>query len=264
MPALVVTRPQPDAALWVQQLHTQGIEAHALPMMAIGPCRSPASLALVHAALEQLDRYHALMFVSANAVRYFFAQWRQRAHALPAHLAFWSPGPGTTKALLGEGIAPQSVIQPSPDAPQFDSEALWEQAQHRIRTGQRVLIVRGGDGHSAPGQGRQWLTDQLQQRGVQVDFAPVYERQAPACTPALLQAIDALRAQQAVWLFSSSECVQHLLACAPARSWQGHTALTTHPRIAEQARQSGFGRTIETLPTLQSITASIKSLHDHP
>lgn len=264
MPALVVTRPQPDAALWVQQLRDQGIEAHALPMMAIGPSRSPASQALVQTALQQLDRYHALMFVSANAVRYFFAQWHQGARALPTHLAFWSPGPGTTKALLNEGIAPQSVIQPTPSAPQFDSETLWAQAQHHVSSGHRVLIVRGGDGRSAFGQGRQWLTDQLQQRGVQVDFAPVYERQAPPSTPAMLQTIDDLRAQQAVWLFSSSECVQHLLACAPARSWQSHTALTTHPRIAEQARQSGFGRTIETLPTLQSITASIKSLHDHP
>lgn len=263
MVQLVVTRPQPDAALWVQQLQSAGINACALPMMAIGPSRSPAAVAAVRTALQQLQSYQALMFVSGNAVRHFFVQLRQTAALLAASVQYWSPGPGTTKALALEEISPQSVIEPAPDAPQFDSESLWEQAQHHIHAGDRILIVRGGDGANATGQGRQWLTAQLQQRGVHVDFAPVYERQAPEATPDLLQRISELRGQQAVWLFSSSECVQHLVRCNTTWSWQAHTALATHPRIAQQVRQAGFGNVIETLPTVQGITASIKSLHDH-
>lgn len=264
MPVLVVTRPQPDAALWVQQLQTQGIAATALPMMAIGPSCSPAAVAAVQAALQHLDRYQAIMFVSGNAVRYFFAQLRAHGLLLPPDIQYWSPGPGTSQALLCEGISPLALIQPAQDAPQFDSESLWTQAQQHIAHGHKVLIVRGGDGQQAHGHGRQWLTDQLQQRGVAVDFAPVYERQAPAITPSLLQTIESLRAQQALWLFSSSECVQHLVLCNPAWPWHTHTALATHPRIAQQAQQAGFGRVIETTPTLLSITASIKSLHDLP
>lgn len=264
MTALVVTRPQPDAALWVQQLQTQGITATALPMMVIGPSRSPAAVMAVRTALQRLDCYQALMFVSGNAVRYFFAQLHALALPYPAHAQYWSPGPGTSKALLDEGILPSTLIQPAQDAPQFDSESLWQQAQHHISTGNKVLIVRGGDGQQASGHGRQWLTDQLHLRGAQVDFAPVYERQAPATTPELLQTIEALRTQQAAWLFSSSECVQHLVQCNPAWSWHTHTALATHPRIAQQAQQAGFGNVIETMPTLPSITASIKSLHDIP
>lgn len=264
MTALVVTRPQPDAAQWVQQLQAAGVAASALPLMNIGPSRSAAAVATVQAALQQLHSYHAIMFVSGNAVRYFFAQLRAHGLPWPAMAQYWSPGPGTSKALLSEGIPPSALIQPALDAPQFDSESLWEQAQHHIGPGHKLLIVRGGDGQQAQGHGRQWLTEQLQQRGVQVAFAPVYERLAPLCTPALLHTMEGLRAQQAVWLFSSSECVQHLVLCNPAWSWQTHTALVTHPRIAQQARQAGYGRVIETLPTLPSITASIKSLHDHP
>lgn len=263
MTALVVTRPQPDAAQWVQQLQAAGIAASALPLMDIGPSRSTAAVAAVHAALQQLHRYHAIMFVSGNAVRYFFAQLRAHDIPWPARAQCWSPGPGTSTALILEGISPSALIQPALDAPQFDSESLWQQAQHHIGPGHQLLIVRGGDGQQAHGHGRQWLTQQLQQRGVQVDFAPVYERQPPATTPALLHTIERLRTQQAAWLFSSSECVQHLVLCNPAWSWQPHTALATHPRIAQQARQAGYGHVIETLPTLQSITASIKSLHDH-
>ena len=264
MPPLVVTRPQPDAALWVQQLQHAGIAATALPLLTIGPSRSPANVALVQTACQQLHRYHALMFVSGNAVRHFFAAYRTHAVSMAENTVFWSPGPGTTNALLAEGIQPISVIQPALNAPQFDSESLWQQAQQHISAGHRVLIVRGGDGQQATGHGRPWLTAQLQAHGVAVDFAPVYERHPPAITPCLLQTIATLRTQQAQWLFSSSECVQNLRLCNPTWSWHTHTALATHPRIAQQAQQAGFGSVLETLPTLQAITASIKSLHDHP
>lgn len=264
MPHLVVTRPEPDTGLWVQQLQAHGVDASALPLMEIAPSCSPLALASLHAALQQLPSYSAIMFVSGNAVRYFFAQLRAQALTLPTHTQLWTPGPGTTKALLAESISPQCLIQPSPNAPQFDSESLWEQAQHHVCAGQRVLIVRGGDGQDASGQGRPWLTQQLQQCGVQVDFASVYERRAPEATTERLQAIQTLRDKQAAWLFSSSECVQHLVLCNTAWSWQAHTALATHPRIAQQARLAGFGRVIETMPAVQSIAASIKSLHDLP
>ena len=264
MALLVVTRPQPDAAQWVQQLQSEGLNACALPMMTIGPSHSTAAMQSVQAALQQLPAYRVLMFVSGNAVRHFFALLRQQQLTAPAHAQYWSPGPGTSKALLSEGISPLSLIQPSPDAPQFDSESLWEQAQHHVHPGDKVLIVRGGDGHQALGHGRQWLTEQLQQLGVQVDFAPVYERQAPIPTPDFLQRIEDLRQQQALWLLSSTECMQHLVQSNKAWSWQSHTALATHPRIAQQARLAGFGHVIETLPTTQGIAASIKSLHDHP
>ena len=262
VPALVVTRPQPDAALWVQQLEASGVQAIALPMMEIGPSQSPAATAAVHQAFAQLGCYRALMFVSGNAVRHFFTQLRQHKLAIGNMQQCWSPGPGTSNALISEGIKASALIQPTLNAPQFDSESLWEQAQHHIQAGDKILIVRGGDGTEASGQGRQWLTEQLKQNSVQVDFAPIYERHAPVNSPQLQQNIESLRLQQAVWLFSSSECIQNLLRCTPALSWQAHTALVTHPRIAQQAHHAGFGRIVETLPTVQAIASSIKSLHD--
>ena len=261
MATLVVTRPQPDAALWVQQLHEQGIQAQALPMLVIGPSRSPMAVAAVQAALQHIHAYQAVMFVSSNAVRYFFEHMHNRSVSLPTSLRFWSPGPGTSRALISEGISPLSIVQPASDAPQFDSESLWKQAQQHTHPGYKVLIVRGGDG--SQGQGRQWLTEQLQQCGVDVDFAPVYERHPPESTPELLAQIATLRNQDTTWLFSSSECLHHLLRCQPAWSWSAHTALTTHPRIAQQALQAGFGQVVQTQPTVHGIAASIKSLHDH-
>ncbi|WP_455555182.1 uroporphyrinogen-III synthase [Comamonas sp.] len=262
MRTVVVTRPQPDAGLWVQHLQGAGLHAQALPMIVIGASRNPAAVQAVQEALAQLPTFEACMFVSGNAVRHFFAALQGQDIHLPPGLRFWAPGPGTAQALLTQGIAPHRIDQPAANAAQFDSEALWSQVEVQVHASSKVLIVRGGDGQQTQGNGRQWLTQQLQQRGAQVTFAPVYERLAPSPTRPLLDEIAALRGQQAIWLFSSSECVQHLVLCNPAHEWQSHTALATHPRIAQQARHAGFGQVIETLPTLQSITASIKSLHD--
>lgn len=179
LPLLVVTRPQPDATLWAQQLQAAGVPSHCLPLMEIGPSRSPAAQAALACALQQLDTYSALMFVSGNAVRYFADQLQTTHRVWPAQARIWTPGPGTTKALLAAGVPLAQIDQPAADAAQFDSESLWAQIQTQVRTGQRVLIVRGGDGQDAAGRGRVWLTEQLQRQGVQVDFAPVYERHPP-------------------------------------------------------------------------------------
>ena len=40
---ILVTRPQHDAQPWVSALQSRGWEAHALPLMGIGPCSGEAA-----------------------------------------------------------------------------------------------------------------------------------------------------------------------------------------------------------------------------
>ncbi|MBQ0131132.1 MAG: uroporphyrinogen-III synthase [Comamonas sp.] len=266
MRPLVVTRPQPEAALWVQQLQAAGQAAVAcIPMLEIGPSQNLLAQAAVRAALAQLHTYNALMFVSGNAVRYMVRNFQSQGVCPQPTTRLWAPGPGTAQALRDHGFAAQHIDQPSSDAAQFDSEALWAQVALQVQPGWRILLVRGSTPEAdspATGHGRQWLTEQLLQRGAQVDFAPVYERSAPVLTPAMQTSIAQLRAQSAIWLFSSSECLQNLVSCVSNTSWQDQTALVTHPKIAQQARQLGFGRVIHTQPTVHAVAGSIKSLHD--
>lgn len=234
--------------------------------MEIGPSTHGDALQATQHALAQLSNYRALMFVSANAVRHFFAHSAWQAHpAMALHQLprCWSPGPGTSHALRQIGIPLERIDAPAADAAQFDSESLWAQVQHQPQPGECILIVRGDAGEQAPsaqGRGRAWLTEQLQARGVQVDFAPVYTRHPPAATPVLLSRITALHAQHSMWLFSSSDCIHHLQALAPSLDWAQHTAIATHPRIAQQAQRAGFGCILHSHPTLSAIIASIKSL----
>ncbi|MGN1055477.1 MAG: uroporphyrinogen-III synthase, partial [Comamonas sp.] len=97
---VVVTRPQPEAQQWVQRLTAQGCGACAVPLMEIGPCTHPAAQAAVQQALAQLASFQAVMFVSGNAVRYFFDRLHDQGLHLPATTRLWAPGPGTAQALL--------------------------------------------------------------------------------------------------------------------------------------------------------------------
>ncbi|HZN47187.1 MAG TPA: uroporphyrinogen-III synthase, partial [Ramlibacter sp.] len=168
--AVVLTRPAPEAQRWAERLHERGIAALVLPLLAIGPPADPSEL---QRAASEADRYGAVMFVSANAVQGFFAcapVFRQ-ARA-------WAPGPATRDALRTVGVPDARIDSPADDAGQFDSESLWQQVGGQLGAGDRLLLVRGGDGEGRS-QGRDWLAQQLASRAVQVDTVVAYTRQAP-------------------------------------------------------------------------------------
>ncbi len=261
-PRVIVTRPEREAAQWVEQLLARGLPATALPLIAIGPCTDPQAvqaLAEARARLAQAPGYRALMFVSSNAVLYFL---HGGALPLPAGTRAWAPGPGTARALEQLGVPPAAIDGPAADAAQFDSESLWQQVAPQIRAGGRVLIVRGrsaGVHESSEGSGRDWLARQVQAAGGQVDWAVAYERGAPSFTPEQTALAEAATQDGSLWLLSSSEAVANLAEALPGRSWTAAKALATHPRIAQTARAMGFGHVRECRPALEDVVASIES-----
>ncbi|WP_028603026.1 uroporphyrinogen-III synthase [Ottowia thiooxydans] len=259
MPRVIVTRPAKEAERWVFELAARGLEAHALALIGIEP---PLETAPLHQARSKLDSYAAVMFVSVNAVSGFMQASGQGGALEMESLAMgpraWSPGPGTTRALLESGWPASAIDAPSPDAPQFDSESLWDEVQAQASAGKRVLIVRGAD---AQGQvaGRAWLATQLRAAGVTVEEVAAYRRALPVLGAAQRTLAEAAAADGSVWLFSSSEAIANLCALLPAQDWSHARALATHERIAQTARQAGFGRVTQTRPTLDAVAASIES-----
>jgi hypothetical protein len=51
---------------------------------------------------------------------------------------------------LLELVELRQIDGPSPDAAQFESEALWQNVHGQVRAGDRVLIVRGTSPATAP------------------------------------------------------------------------------------------------------------------
>ena len=286
MARILVTRPQHDAQPWVDALRARGLDAAALPLMAIGPCTDPASqqaLIAARQAARTSGHYRAVMFVSGNAVQYFFERNQPDAHTQQAQIASntraWTPGPGTARALLELGIPQTQIDGPTPDAAQFESETLWQQVHGQIQPGDRVLIVRGDSGNSGAniqpispaasteqptasiaGAGRDWLAAQLRKAGAQVEFLAVYQRQRPQWTELQTQQARQAASDGSLWLFSSSEAVANLQQLLPHQSWHQGRALATHDRIASKAREAGFGVVVQSRPALQDVLASIESM----
>lgn len=245
---VLVTRPESEARHWVEALRQKGLDAHALPLIEIAPAGDPAP---VIAAWQELGRYRAVMFVSGNAVRHFFARQPEGA-PWPAHTRAWAPGRGTREALLGAGVEARQVDAPPPQSAQFDSETLWQQVAPQVGAGDRVLIVRG-EGADGESRGRDWLADQLAAAGAQVQVIAAYRRQPPRLAPTEL----ALARERAVWLFSSSQAIAHLQALMPGEDWSHSSAVATHPRIAQAARAAGFGDVHEARPALDAVAAAL-------
>lgn len=279
MRRVLVTRPLHDAKPWVDAFRARGLLAEALPLIGIGPCTDPAAhQALLRARQLALKpgHYRAVMFVSGNAVQYFFAQDQTPAFDAEALLApdtrAWTPGPGTERALLEAGLASLQIDGPSPDAAQFESEALWQNVHGQVRPGDRVLIVRGTSPATAPvvgnagmpipstqGAGRDWLAARLREAGAEVELLAVYERQLPPWTAQQLDLARQAASDGSLWLFSSSEAVANLQQLLPQQQWHSGLALTTHERIASKALSAGFGRVLHSRPSLDDVVASIES-----
>lgn len=257
---VIVTRPAQDAQRWVHELSAQGLQAIALPLIAIA---SAANALPVRQAWQSWTCYQAAMFVSGNAVHHFYALNQPLEHYLPAQAAIntraWATGPGTVAALHQAGVPATHIDAPDATAGQFDSEALWHIVAPQVQPGSRILIVRGSD-HTGESAGRSWLAEQLVSAGAQLDTVVAYERRMPVFTPAQLHQAQQACADGSVWLFSSSEAIQHLQTLLPGQDFRTARAMATHARIAQAARNAGFGVVCESRPLLADIVASIESM----
>jgi uroporphyrinogen-III synthase len=241
---VLVTRPQPQADAWVQMLQAAGVDARALPLLAIEPLPAPA----LADAWQALHAQSLVVFVSPNAVSRFFAA-RPAGVPWPPGLPAASPGPGSDAALAACGV--NERIAPDSDAPQFDSEALWDRLNPRAWP--RVLVVRG-DG------GRELLADRLRAAGSQVTAVQAYRRVAPrwsAEQQALYTRAAAAPAEH-VWLLSSTQALTHLPPEPAGRTaWQ---AFASHPRIADAARAQGWGRVTVLRPGLTALQEALNRI----
>ena len=121
--------------------------------------------------------------------------------------------------------------------------ALATPARSRLDREPSVLVVRGGGG-------RDWLADRLADAGA--DRRPRRRATRDRCplldAPARERLDDLAGRDGVVWLFSSSLAIAHLEQLAGSGRWSTTAALATHPRIADRARQAGFGRVVEAGP----------------
>jgi uroporphyrinogen-III synthase len=249
---VIVTRPAAEAAEWVEVLQGHGFDAVSLPLIEVRAVNDAASL---RSAWQRIGEYRAVMFVSANAVRAFFAA---RPEGAQADIRAWATGAGTRAALAAAGV--RGIDSPPDESAQFDSEALWQVVGTQCANGDRVLIVRGTEAGSQTATGRDWLAQRLAACGAHVDQLAAYVRACPAFAPHELALASTAANDGSVWLFSSSQAIVNLRARLPGTDWSKTRAVATHPRIARAARDAGFGVVCVSRPPMAEVIAALESL----
>jgi uroporphyrinogen-III synthase len=201
--------------------------------------------------------YDAFVFVSRSAVDGFFKVAPKEA--LQAKRCLVS-GPATAAALIQCGLQDGLIDAPDSHSNQFDSEALWVVAGKRDWRDKRVLIVRGAN-NLGEQEGRPWLADQLTNAGAMVDFVATYERRLPVLSDASREILQNPQVGD-VWLFSSSQSIEHLKLLMPSCDWKTSRAIATHDRIFMAALGSGFGAANVQIvrPVLGEVIAVFKAM----
>lgn len=247
---LVLTRPRPQCADWLSRLAAEGIDAVALPLIAIEAGSDPQAAQL---AWQRLPGARLAMFVSPNAVEHFFAA-RPPGQAWPADTLAATVGPGSAQALLAHGVPAELLRQPPADAASFDSEHLWPLLSSLAWRGRRALMLRGEGG-------RDWLAERLREHGAEVEAFHIYRRRCPQLNEAEQGLLNEVQAAQDrhVWLFSSSEAIQNLvsLGFSPAPA---SLAIATHARIAEAACALGWRHVVLARPDASAVAAAFRGL----
>ncbi len=242
---LILTRPQAQAADWLQRLRALGIEAQSLPLIAI----EPGDGAQARAAWAALPAAALALFVSPNAVANFFAHASASA-AWPAQTLAACVGPGSARALADAGVPLALIVQPSPDSESLDSEHLWPLLAHRDWQGRLALMLRGEGG-------RDWLAQRLRECGARTQDFHLYRRVCPQLEPAQQALLAEALRERHVWLLSSAESLVHLRTLAPAGfDFSGQRAIATHERIAAAARNLGFGQVVLARPDAGAVSAA--------
>ncbi|MGN6316782.1 fused uroporphyrinogen-III synthase HemD/membrane protein HemX [Trinickia sp.] len=286
----VLTRPAGQSFALAAALEREGIDVFDFPLIDIVAAEDDAPL---RAALDALERFALVIFVSPNAIERAFDA--VPGLVWPAAVPIGVVGPGSVAALAARAIAPPTHLVVAPagadslaGAPnggddaggepgvRFDSEALLSAISERLGlaslNGRPVLIVRG-DG------GREWLADRLREAGARVEAVCAYRRVLPAPAAQAWARVRALlQGAPHAWLLTSSEGVRNLDALARAELTDAERAalrraplVAPHPRIAETARALGFD-TITTsgpgdariLGALRALSESSRAFLDQP
>ena len=255
---VLVVRPRAQARAWVDELTALGVAARSLPLIEIRPAPEPARVDAVFAEVEASTAQPVLFFVSPNAVLGFFAavlSMRGANPGWPAHAWAAATGPGTVAALRECGVPPECIVAPPDDAAQFDSEALWSMIGDWPWTARPAWLVRGNGG-------RDWLGQQLRDAGADVRIVQSYIRLAPTLTMDQRTLLAQALAEPVrwIWMFSSSEAIDHLQALAPGARWDAGRALASHPRTAERAKALGFGVVTIVSPSPGAVAAAVSEI----
>ena len=230
--SVVVTRPVAQAASLIRRLELSGAKVIFFPGVTILPAED---LPRQERIIQDLDRYHHLIFTSVNAARFgmdlvdrYWPQW-------PVGLNWYAIGAATAQVLKSHDIIAQ--------VPKISSsEGLLAMAGLQEMFEQKVLIFKGVGG-------RTLLQETFIQRKAEVVCVEVYQRECPEVPVSALNEIDATLTQasvQLVMVVTSVDILKNMetLLGILWGEFKHRLLVVISERIAVYAREKGFSRVV--------------------
>lgn len=160
---ILITRPEKQANDLCELIEISGGVAVRFPTLEIVPLDINP---VVVDTFMVLDRFHWVIFISANAVK-FAQKVYNIGSKISSHTQVATIGKATAKASVETGIRVDLI----PAAP-FNTESLLKASAMQNVKGLKCLVVRGKGG-------REVLGDCLRERGAKVNYVEVYQRLQP-------------------------------------------------------------------------------------
>ena len=228
---VILMRPGAANVRLAQRLDREGISSWQWPAFRITlpEYQEPVSYRLSH--LDGFDMVVLASPAAVAAVAHWIRQW-------PPHITLATVGEGTARVIKAAWGGDTPVLYPEGEAEHSGSEALFA-LMKKGKIPSRVLIARGQTG-------REWLSEQLNALGADVEKLAAYVRVPLELSPEQTGQLQrAVRGPSPIVYITSTDSVAtllHAIRVVPAaRDWLVRgVAVTIHPRCAERLREAGF------------------------
>lgn len=220
---VLVTRPQQQADSLCTALEGLGCQPVRLPMLEIVAVVETPQL---KKCFLDIDLFQAVIAISRNAaeagLEYLDQYWPQ----FPVGIDWVAVGPVTAKVMQMAGMEVKMPAQ------RFDSEGALELAclQADNIAGKKILIWRGVGG-------RETLASVLKERGAQVEYAELYERNVPQHSAGQWQQV---LNDSPLLVVSSGQGLEAVAAQQPRIAEQVRGIIAPSARVADIAQSLGF------------------------
>lgn len=238
---VLVTRPIDQAASLAIPLQDLGANVIIQPMIKIS---EPRDWSEVDQAIDNIERWDAIVFCSQNGVKHFSARLHEKnldCRSL-AGRKIAAVGSKTKEALLNQGIVADFVPE------KFNSECLGESLS-RFAINAQILIVRASRGNNR-------IAELLEHAGAAVTQVTAYEHQD--VRPNSDELTNKMLRGEIDWVTAmSSETVRNLIRCF-GKSLEKTRLATISPTTSSVARTAGLNVHAEANPyTSQALVQAI-------
>lgn len=225
---ILVTRPAHQSENMCRLIEQQGWQAIRFPVLEI---QARVLSAEDRQRIQEIEQYQQVIFVSVNAINFALPLISGKMESLQKTSCI-AVGKASYQALQAQGI--QHVLVPQQG---FNSEAILAMPEMQDMQGQSCLIVRGVGG-------RDFLADNLRERGARVDYLEVYKRVIPVADNSGLIGEYLRHKALAAILIYSGDALRNLLQMLAKEDIKKNLLntplLVISQRVQELAKKIGF------------------------